>query len=512
MAVASTRDAVVTDQGEAAQLDNKKNDGSQGSQGRWLAARKLAGYLKEHFPSTLFVTACVAVLHLGTSCFDAFDSYTFLWMGNFASESKPISDGEPRIAVVEIDEPTFDVEFGGRSPLDRSKLLERLREVYAANPSLVVIDLDLAPTDKSVPGSAEKITDDAIQELILTSATRGTSSVLLEPFKTDNLKLKKAHAIWRHKLECGSEPEIGSGRVIFGHGDIPERFGMSNMFFFDEHSFFTAARRASGSEENTDSTSVRVARKKLLIDPRAYKGKLTVITTSEGKTGAGLTSLICDVTRGGCQDSGSVPTTPVQKPDAGRVVYFGAAYGGDDLFTTPLGKLYGVELHAAAFATCWQSENCSKLHQGMHHFAAIVFDLLIALALGWFIASFWKLYMRWSMDPDPEVSDVAGVAAFMLMFFLVVITLFLTVGAGWLLANTGIWISPIPIAFGMFFEAWVLGPIAKHGKTGAHPAPVASEKRNVLWPRPWIGRKSLTVMKRVAMGLVLIIAAYLMLQ
>jgi hypothetical protein len=257
---------------------------------------------------------------------------------------------------------------------------------------------------------------------------------------------------------------------------------------------------------------VRVARKKLLIDPRAYKGKLTVITTSERKTAAGLTSLICEVTRGRCQDSDSAPTTQAQKPDAGRVVYFGAAYGGDDLFTTPLGKLYGVELHAAAFATCWKSENCSNFHQGIHHILAIVFDLAIALALGWFIASCWNLYMRWSMDPDPEVSDVAGVAAFMLMFFLVAITLVLTMGAGWLLANTGIWISPIPIAFGMFFEAWVLGPIAKHGRTGAHPAPVASEKRNVLWPRPWIGRKSLTVIKRVAMGLVLIIAAYLMLH
>lgn len=283
---------------------------------------------------------------------------------------------------------------------------------------------------------------------------------------------------------------------------------MSHSFYLDQKSFFTSARRASGSGHDAELAEVLVARKKLMIDPRTYMGKLTVITTTQGKSDPGLTSLICDATGGGCEENGAAPSSESQKRMAERVVYFGAGYGSDDLFTTPLGRLYGVELHAAAFATCWQSHNCSRSHERMHHLTALFMDLAVALALGWFIAFSWGRYLEWRMHPDPEVSEVAGIIALRLMIFLLLTTLGLTAFAGWLLARSGVWISPIPIAVGMFFEAWVLGPIAKHGARGSHSSPAAAGANNVAGPRPWITRKSLTVIKRVAMLLVVCAAAY----
>lgn len=490
-------------------MDNNKKDGSRGFLGRWLAAfpRKLTAYLKHHFPSTLFVTACVTILHLSTSSFDAFDSYTFLWMGNFASESSPIAEGEPRIAVVEIDDQTFENDFGGRSPLDRAQILSLLQEIYAAHPTLVVVDLDLAPTAKSLVDPSERDADDAIQKLILDNG-RGTSTVLLEPFPVQNGAWKETRDSWRRKIECRPEVSKNLDCVIFANGDIPERFGMSHSFYLDQKSFFTSARRASGSGHEAELTEVLVARKKLMIDPRTYMGKLKVITTTQGQTDPGLAPLIRCATGGGCVERGIAQSSESRKPNAERVVYFGAGHGADDLFTTPLGRLYGVELHAAAFATCWKSHDCSRFHERMHHLKALFADLVVALALGWFIAFSWGRYIEWRMHPDPEVSEVAGIIALRLMIFLLLTTLGLTAFAGWLLARSGVWISPIPIAVGMFFEAWVLGPIAKHGARAAHSSPVVAGASNAAGPRPLITRKSLTMIKRVAMLLVVCAAAY----
>ena len=486
-------------------MDNNKKNGSRSFPGRWLGAfpRKVAAHLKHHFASTLFVSACVTILHLGTSSLDAFDSYTFLWMGNFASESDPAAKGEPHITVVEIDDLTFETDFGGRSPLDRKKLLPLLQQIYDVHPSLVVIDLDLAPTANSLMnGSDEKETNETIKRLI-SNRGRGTSTVLLEPFPVQDTAWKDARVDWRRTIDCEHEVPRNENCVMFGNGDIPERYGMSHSFYLDEKSIFAAARRASGTEHEAEKTDVLVARKKLMIDPRTYMGKLTVISTSQLNSWTGLKSLICGDTGDGCLEDG------IGRSNAERVVYFGAAYGGDDLFTTPLGKVYGVELHAAAFATCGHSDNCSKAHELGHHLLAFFADLVIALILGWVIANSWSRYINLRMHPDPEVSEVAGITALRLMMILLLAMLILTALAGRLLASTGVWISPIPIAVGMFFEAWVLGPIAKHGALGSHSAPTAAGSSHGAVRRPRITPKSLTLIKRVAMLLVVTAAAWL---
>ena len=475
------RGTSATDRGKAKKLDKNNKES-------WR--RRVAGYLKHHFRPTLFVSACVTILHLSTSWFDPFDSYTFLWMGNFASEVEQDSDKATRIAVVEIDGQTYEKTFGGRSPLDRTQIAALLEEVYAANPKLVVIDLDLSPLAQSLTDPAEKEKDDAVQKLILDSSRKGISTVLLEPFPVEDEDQKKAVMTWRCELECRSAAE--KGHVIFGNGDIPERFGMSNWFYFDDNSFHGAARRASGVKEHQEVASVLVARERLMIDPRAYKGRLEIISISDVKTGE-LTARI----RG------------AEKSSSERVVYFGAAYGGDDLFATPLGRLYGVELHAAAFATCWQNNACAKSHERFHHFAAMFVDLLVALSLGAGIGWCWRRYTRRRSDPDPEISEVAGKTAFAMMVGLIVVTLGLTAFAGLLLGWLGIWISPIPIAFGMFFEAWVLGPIAKHHSVGAHSAAVVADLPNSPAKKLWINRRSLKVMKAVAMWIVVPLAVYL---
>ena len=43
------------------------------------------------------------------------------------------------------------------------------------------------------------------------------------------------------------------------------------------------------------------------------------------------------------------PSDAAANPADFKAVFFGAAFGEGDTFVTPLGELYGVEIHAAAF-------------------------------------------------------------------------------------------------------------------------------------------------------------------
>lgn len=414
--------------------------------------------LKHHTTSTLFVTACVTLLHVSTSWLDALDTYSFMWVSNVAASLAPSDQTSPRIAVVEIDDWSFDNAFSRRSPLKRDEIHRILTEIYETRPGLLVIDLDLAPADATILSEEEEQMEREIARLIAAkSGPEGTATVLLSPMPVTHRAWSERRQQWRDDLEQSKD-----ARISFGHGGIPERFGMTNRFFADDESLYAAASRGAGYPGDFSRASSALSRNTGIIDPRVYLTKLDPVSVTRPK-GDEVEALSCRIHRAFREECGK--PGPEQSK---RIVYFGAAFGEDDLFATPFGRLYGVEVHAAAFATGRESKHWV-------HALGIAIDFVVGFFLGLLITKAWKNYVEWRMHPNPEISAVAGIVAFRLMVLLAVALGAMTVLAGFAMAWKGVWISPIPIAIGMFVEAWVIGPISPHDPrhTSTTPATAA---------------------------------------
>lgn len=416
----------------------------------------LRNHIREEWRPTVFVAACVTILHLWLGWFNAINGYAFLAVSNLVAAfagatTEPESDA---VAVVRIDEETFRARYGERSPLDRCVLSSQIAAIYAAQPHIVVIDLDLSPVDwtrlEATEAERERNCQARLEETLERGSDEGARTVLMKPFDSVVTTAVARSAEWQQQLE-GRNGERDGGSICFGDAKLPVSHGIAIGYFTDEHTMYAAASRPSAACGAADATALPT-RDRRMIDVKAYARKLRLIPTSWTDT---------PMAGAGNYGDGDLTATlvgilPAPTPDdpLNRVVFFGAGYGQEDTFLTPVGTLYGVEVHAAAF---W-SHRYSNLHEP--HLFAFAIDVGIALLFGIIIVYCWTHYFAWRTDRHPGHEQLASIWVLIMLGGLLLAIALTTVFAYVLLRYFGIWLSPLPLAVGMLIESCMAGSIA----------------------------------------------------
>lgn len=419
------------------------NDGSHG----------ILGVAKHYFltewPSAILVAAVVFILHHYSSFFKAVDDLPFGVVVNIIGK---MNVPPPRVLVIEIDQASFETRYREKSPLDRCKLHEDLLLVYSAKPALVVIDLDLSPvhsdrlekvrktfaaTSDHIPAPGDDQSQESCQSKIdnLISNSKSTSTVLMEPFDvTDQAQgLKTTKRIWREKFQEKFP------HVRFGRAEVPVTFGMVIKQYHAADNLAVRAREAvSGNGKGTEQCNHKELAR---IDPRSYIQihAVSLSTLREKNSPAkDLEALLMEAT----------DLTEPKRPR--RVIFFGGAYGKDDIFLTPVGNLWGVEVQAASY-----------LSEGIHarHIIDLLLDIFLAIVFGVVIAYCWYRYFGARTDPDAGERQRAPIWIIFLLLSVMVVVFFSVWFSSSVLAKCFVWISPLPIALGMLFDSFISGTV-----------------------------------------------------
>jgi len=330
------------------------------------------------------------------------------------------------------------------SPLPRCQLLDDLKDIYAVNPAKVAIDFDLSPTPLSQSQRDNGTSADCEQRITALLSLHANKTILITPFPTEDAGLRDVKHAWMQQL-CTSgvtfaEPFLREGisRFVYAYDDSPlsaahtlqnrrqsatgtvchELFAHSDRQGAQSNGYLTGLWREPISERDT-----------------AYQADVLPINFAEFENRV----LRID--------------WDMESPDfeqlRDRKVIFGPRYGEDDLFETPLGRRYGMDLHGAVSTTLDHPIRSSHVWEGW------LSDIVLGLIIGGLVSFVWGRYFR-AVDAGWAFCYlwlVAAIGIFLVAF------LALSAVAYWALVSLGVWMSPIPMAAGMFLDFFVVGTV-----------------------------------------------------
>lgn len=414
-------------------------DAAAHDEGGWW--QRVREHCAQEWASALLVASIVTIANLHFHWLRAFDTYTFLTLGQLTSVSLAGVGKQHRTVVVEIDDATFEKDLEEKTPLDRTQLKNYLEAIYAedADPDIVVMDLDISPAMQPLAewlSKAGTCTDGAAfpqqlattEEQQLYTLIKGTASVttvLLEPFPTTNPQLTCWRQSWRSWME--------SDHVAFGNGEVPVRYGVHAEISGREDALVKIVERKANGESAENDHNEHARR----LDPRQLLKGVQLIPLSESSL-QGLTSRLK-----------SELESAAELTHKKKVVFFGAAYGGDDLFLTAVGEIYGVEAHAAGYVSDIVED---------HHVVDFALDFVIAIGFSLGIAFFWRKYFDARLSDNAVTRELAKLWIIGLVLSVLCLVVFLSF-VSLLLLRRGIWLSPIPVAIGMMFDSFVSGSV-----------------------------------------------------
>lgn len=422
-------------------------------------------FLWHHFAEALVPAVCVAALvaliHQTTYALDPLKALVFTNIGNTTSYEhfyNNAGSGDPfrhiagrSATVISIGERSFAADYAERRPFSRCRLLHQLGDVYAARPAMLAIDLDLSPAkwlESIAPdngpacraGTAAAQADAACEagcqarlyETIRASRAT-TATVMMLPFALLNLPGPEDSGPivrWIREMEDAgvriAQPRVASsyGIVLRVH-PVPASLPQLACLAMARQAGWSCASRGETPREEW-------------IDPRKYLSHIRSIDTADFQSRPGaFTPLLCH-----------------------QAVFFGGGWREEDMHLTPVGLVYGVDIHAAALLTL-----ADPLEE--RHRMDFAIDVAIALAFGIVIDFCWHGYFaaRFSHDASRRLQAMRYV-------MLLALTAALVLWAAWTLSQwlllRGIWASPLPLAIGMLVEGAVTGMI-----TGATRASLA---------------------------------------
>jgi len=421
-----------------------ESDAPAHGEGSWW--QRVREHCAQEWASALLVASIVTIANLHFHWLRSFDTYTFLALGQLTSVSLAGSGQQHRTVVVEIDDATFEKEYGEKTPLDRAQLTKNLAAIYAAEvgPDIVVMDLDISPAIRLAnAGTCAKDTEfqedlatEEELELYRLVRSAGTATVLLEPFRATNPRL----ACWRNAWRTWMMSD--HSHVVFGDGEVPVRYGVHAELSDKSCALVRMVERtALGESVKTDDCKQdpRAEGHARRLDPRQLLKGVKLIPLSRESSPQALTH----------QLKSDLQTAGELNPHRKKVVFFGAAYGGDDLFLTAVGEIYGVEAHAAGYVSDTVKD---------HHIVEFLLDFLIAIVFSLAIAFFWRKYFDARLSDDAVTRELAKLWIVGLMLSVLALVVFLSF-VSLLLLRSGVWLSPIPVAIGMMFDSFVSGSV-----------------------------------------------------
>ena len=364
-------------------------------------------HMRDDWPATIFVAAVMVFLESQFGWLEAINGHAFVAIGNVAGIPQTIGKDKTKALVVLIDSVAAETRYLDRSPLDRCKLKEDIAAVYSAMVSvnqkrvptqrldLMVIDLDLSPARwlASDPGNKTAEADcerQLHQEIIDADTKHQIRTVLMLPFESSAPRVDEVPTTWRNLAST----------VTFGLAGLPVEYGLVIKQYCDPNtlaaSAYALSAKLKGSRRNcVDEATRHTKRNTELIDPRKYLSGVVPVAVGSA---ADLSERIEVALTAGR------PSSAADNPADFKAVFFGAAFGEGDTFVTPLGELYGVEIHAAAFLSLLDPLSTNN------HLSEFVADIVFGFLFGFLIAICWKQYfkLRLSDDSDQRLSAPFG--------------------------------------------------------------------------------------------------------
>jgi hypothetical protein len=384
---------------------------------------------------------------------------------------------QPEIVVVGIDDERYKHYYLERRPLNRCLLAKDLELIYKKAPSLVAIDLDLSPMAE--PQSEEERnlyewgnTLRCQEELntLIKKNQQTTTTILIRPLKTESSEINQ----WDKKLRQwiadisdpaekvsseknydqidGSLAENVKSKIHIADPELPSEFGITLKFFDQFDTLANTAGRLWCKE--TDQNIFEAQCRSLEEKPKEPAGtdNLKLINFQ-------AINSITEHSKGIIQNSEILIKNQVI--DEGKIIFFGARFkhNNEDLFLTAKGKQYGVDLHAAAFLTLFNTviDHESK----MNNFLKFGIDIFMGLSFGLVISYFWKKYFDFRLHSSSVKRLLAPYWIIGLFGMVIVLILALFPLSLHFLDQWELWASPIPIAIGMLFESFVFGSVTQ---------------------------------------------------
>jgi hypothetical protein len=409
---------------------------------RWSLERRAsvckAGrhWLRHEGPAVVFVVCLASVLH-HSHLLGPVGSLSILIASNLQAvgEFKPPDVMSAQAMVEVIDQKRFLQVYRERTPLNRCLLDADLAVIERSHPRVIAIDLDLSP----VPGA--DATEKACQARLdtrIAGAPRPAGSVTIDDSQ-------------------GTAPSLPSDRPRYvliepAVRDLPK------------------AARDDGIDRATNKAWLQqYDRAGVMTASSLLQLSLNTVITSECDCGM-LAETVYDALHGrgaACRGfpgsriidyrgfMNQVRVEPVERAasdglPSGHTVFFGGAYGVGDLHQTPIGPLFGVEIHAARFFSVHSSEEGGEL-------ASFMIDLAIASIFSGLSIVAMNAYVRLAKNPSYWYAQrrLLVMAAFVLTFVgLQVAALYLCAS---LLAR-GVWIEPLLISLGVTIDAFLVTP------------------------------------------------------
>ena len=421
--------------------------------------------IRDDWPAVIFVACLFSIFDNYYNWLRAAESYAFIAIGNFAAlvRGHEWADGSsgPRALVVQIDQATLNTRYHERSPLNRCELRRDLVDVYdairrynVANPArrlnVVVIDLDLLPWSW-LATEGQRRSAEAECERGLYADFRGAleadgvQTVLMTP------QDEQQGEAWMKE---------NPGNVRFGDADLLVNYGLAIRQYCRPDTLAAAAfqvwarARLAGAAAASECVPLAkgakaVQHEPVYIDPRLYRTGVKPLALA-GEPASPERVRLLDST---LKDQAGVLR---DANDGWQAVFFGSGYSGDDLFVTPLGDLYGVEVHAAGFLSFIQPV------QEKMKWIDLLADILLGFFFGLVISRFWGTYYRRCLSNDVRQRLKAPVTLFFLVGAVATMTVVLLFASYFLLVRFGLWASPVSMAVGMLLDSFVFGP-AQHG-------------------------------------------------
>jgi len=329
----------------------------------------------------------------------------------------PVSPVAP-VLVIAIDDVGFAQAFQARSPLPRGPLLALMQTVQAHVPrgTPLALDIDLSPGegDAQAQGQLDAFLLAHLGQWIVPAVQAAATP---QPART---------AAWRQGL-CRQG-------VRFALSYVPLEFGYPKL----THQYVGGLADAL-SRDTPPCVDPDVPPTQRVMPMSAAYVQTGTLLPYQGDL-PGLAAML-----------------DALQP---RAVVIGGTWGQSDLFDTPLGLRYGVQLHAAALAGQAQGERLAS------HGVEVAMTLAVVGILSVLLVGLVRALNRWGQAPRP---DMFGHGYFMLrgraMVFtgLVALTLMgLVQLLSWWHARTGYWIAAGPTCASVILYAvvnWNLGRV-----------------------------------------------------
>lgn len=436
-------------------------------------------HICEEWPATVFVVAVITIIHVKYGWFDAIDRYALIVASNLTAFDRGGSsrNEEPEVVVIGIDDETHEGTYLQRSPLDRCALLNDLEVIYKSKPRLLAVDLDLSPviwpqtlTPEEVALERQAKCQEQLYSLIKLNAKDNVKTVLMAPFKV-SARYAENNKTWMSGMQ-EKGVRFGNASLPVEHGFVFRRYISPRMFSMVVYCLDEYGWNNTPLEEKdsvclcSQSLNAPYALDRLINFNNNGPGVKTALINFKPYVSSRITTTLPELS-----DREEAYSTLKD-----RVVFFGARYGQDDSFLTVLGDMYGVDVHAAGYLSVPKDINSLEDHGG--HTLKLVIELAYAFLFGVVISFFWRHYFKLNTSMYAMPRQMAAVyLAGLIACFLVLLIIFCLVSLK-VLEIWAIWLSPVPIAVGMFVESFVSGSVLE----------VAHAQKKTDWPENPIKR------------------------